>query len=108
MFNIFLLKLSQCFLDSAHCFAYIVVACSVAHAEAFGVAEGVASHCCYVSFFKKEHGEVGGAGDSLALVALAVEAGAFGEEIEGSLRAVHFKSRYFLGEANDTQSCDMV
>lgn len=97
----FLFQFSQRFLYAAHSLADVIVAGGVAHTEAIGVAEGVAAYCCHVTLFEEEHGEVGGVADGLAIVALAVEARALGEEVERTLRTVHFQTGYLLGEAHD-------
>ena len=68
------MQLSESRLYAPHRFADIVVACGVAHAEALGIAEGIASYCSHMSYLKQVHGEVGRAVDGACAIGLAVEA----------------------------------
>ena len=85
------------FLDSSHGFADVFVACGVTHAEAIGVAKGISAYGGHMAYFKEIHREVGGVLDGVLAVALAVEAAAFGEEVEGTLGHIHFQSGNILG-----------
>ena len=93
-------KFSKHFLNPLHCLADIVVACGIAHPEAFRVAEGIASHCCDMSFLKNVHCKVSGVVYSPSLIALSIEAAAFWEQIESSLRDIYLKSGYVFGKTH--------
>ena len=99
-----LFQFEQCFSYSPECLADVVVAGGVAHAETFRVAEGVASDGGHVCLFEEIQCEVGGVGDGFPVAALAVEAAAFGEEVEGAFRGVHLQPWYAFGEFHDEVS----
>ena len=100
----FLFQFSQYLLDTAHCFADIVVACSVTHTETFGVAKCIATYSSNMSFLKKIHGKVGGIANGMLAVGLSKEAAAFGEQIERAFRYIHLKSRYILSKFHNKVS----
>ena len=54
-----------------------------------------------MTFFQEVHRKVGGVADRRLAIALAIEAGALGEEVEGTLWIVHLKTRNLLGEFHD-------
>ena len=91
-----LLELAQRLLDSAYCLYDILIACGVTHTETIWVSESVTSHCGHVSLFQEIHSRVCGIVDGTVACALAIEAAAFWEEIEGSLWHVHLKTRTSL------------
>ena len=53
------LQLRAALFDATHRLADVVIACSVAHAEALRVAECVATYSSNVSFLKKIHSQIG-------------------------------------------------
>ena len=94
----FSLLLQPCegFLDALQGFDDVLVACGIAHAEAFWRAESIAANSCNVTHFKQVHREVGAAIDDAVAILLSEETAALWEEIEGSLRVVHLEARYLL------------
>ena len=92
------MKPRQNFLDSAHCLNDIFVTRGVTHAEAFRVAEGIATNSRYMPFLQQIEGEVSGVVDGLLPITLAIETAALGEQVEGSLWDIDLQSGNLLGE----------
>ena len=59
------------FLDSAHGLDNVLVACGIAHTEAFGTAKSIAAYGCHVRFLKQIKGKVGGGPDGTLAIGLA-------------------------------------
>lgn len=101
MFNKFLFQSGGYFFYSTHGLLDIVVAGGVAHAEAVGISESITTNRRNVAFLKKIHRKIGGVVDNGLAIALANEAGALGEEVEGTLGDVDFQSGNLTSQTHD-------
>ena len=96
VFLLFLLELSQSFLDASDCFNDVLIASSITHAETVWVSKCITAYSSNMCLFQEIHGEVCRIIDGVSTVALAEIAVALREEIERSLWHVDFESWYFL------------
>ena len=96
-----LFQLSQHFLDSAHRLPDIVIAGGITHAETLRITEGITTNGGYMSFFQQVHCKIVGIVDGTFTIALSVEAAALREQVEGSLRNIHFQSGNVFGKFNN-------
>lgn len=95
------LQLRAALFDATHRLADVVIACSVAHAEALRVTECVTANSCYVSYLKQVHSEVVGILYHALAIGLAEVALALREHIERSVWNIDLQSRYLFHERDD-------
>lgn len=92
----FLSQSGQGFFNPFHGLDNVFVTGGIAHTEAFGGSESVATHCSYMSHFKQVHGKVGGVVDYTFTVFLTEIRTALGEQIECRLPGCSPLIREFL------------
>ena len=86
-----LLEFCQRRLYARHCLTYIFITCSVAYTETFWIAKRIACNRCHMTNFKQVHGEICGISNGTCPIAFSEKATAFRENIESSLRNIHFQ-----------------
>ena len=96
-----LLQLAASFLDTAKSFNNVFVTRGIAHAETFGRTKGGTTDCGYMTYFEEINGKVHRILNDTFTVCLTKVIAALGEEVESTMRLVHFKARHVLSQLHN-------